>query len=153
MVSMKWMLAAAAVAAGVGGATVAVTSGAAATTDIVVYQTATCGCCAKWVDHMRANGFTVRAEDVTDLAAVKQRYGVGMALQSCHTSIVGDHVFEGHIPADAIRKFLADPPANARGLAVPGMPLGSPGMESATPQPYDILIFDRNGGTRVFEHR
>ena len=154
MRSMKWIMAGTAAAAALGYTAVAMANDPApAGPGIVVYKTATCGCCGKWVEHLRANGFTVKAEDVTDLAAVKQRYGVGLQLQSCHTAVVGDYVFEGHVPADAIEKFLAKPPANARGLAVPGMPPGSPGMESASAQPYDILVFDRTGATKVFEHR
>jgi hypothetical protein len=154
MHSRVWML------AGVIGV-VAVTGAAAsmfsrtpdASAEIVVYKDPNCGCCAKWVEHLKRNGFEVRVEDTSEMAAVKQRYGVGMALSSCHTAVVGDYVFEGHVPADAIQKFLAKPPAGARGLAVPGMPAGSPGMESANPQPYDVLQFDRQGATQVFDKR
>jgi hypothetical protein len=121
--------------------------------EIVVYKDPNCGCCAKWVEHMRKNGFEVRVEDTGSMAAVKQRFGIGMGLASCHTSVIGDYVFEGHVPADAVQKFLAKPPAGARGLAVPGMPAGSPGMESANPQAYDIILFDRQGAMKVFEKR
>jgi len=122
--------------------------GAAA--DVVVYKSSTCGCCVKWIDHLEEAGYSVRAEDVVDMVAVKRREGVPMDLSSCHTAIIGDYVFEGHIPARVITDFLEEGPDLA-GLAVPGMPIGSPGMEGWNPQPYDVIAFDREGNRGVFE--
>ena len=121
---------------------------------ITVYKTATCGCCLKWVDHLRANGFTVDAKDVTEAALVSMKRDVGVpsALESCHTAIVDGYVVEGHVPADVIREFLEEHP-KAVGLAVPGMPLGSPGMESDVKQPYNVLVFDASGASKVYRSR
>lgn len=119
---------------------------------VKVYKDPNCGCCSKWVDHMRANGFTVETMDLPDLTMVKQRYAIGQSLQSCHTAVIGDYAFEGHVPADVIRKFLEEKPSVA-GLAVPGMPSGSPGMEGATKERYDVLTFDRAGRTTVYAQR
>lgn len=116
-----------------------------------VYKSPTCGCCANWIEHMRAAGFTVEVEDTNDLAVVKADAGVPAQLQSCHTAIIGDYVFEGHVPATAIARFLEERP-DARGLAVPGMPVGSPGMEMGDRvDPYDVVTFDANGSTGVYE--
>ena len=119
---------------------------------VKVYKDPNCGCCSKWVDHMRANGFTVETMDLPDLTMVKQRYAIGQSLQSCHTAVIGDYAFEGHVPADVIKKFLEEKPSVA-GLAVPGMPSGSPGMEGATKDKYDVLTFDRAGRTTVYAQR
>ena len=94
---------------------------------IKVYKTATCGCCKAWVQHLRDNGFRVETVDMPDLSLIKQKYGVKPALQACHTAVVDGYVVEGHVPADVILKLLKDHPAVA-GVAVPGMPGGSPGM-------------------------
>ena len=112
----------------------------AAEADIVVHKDPNCGCCSGWVQHLRAAGYSVDARDTTDLASVKQQYGVPPELASCHTAIVGGYVVEGHVPAAAIRRLLAERP-DAKGLAVPGMPVGSPGMEGGTPQPYAVILF------------
>jgi hypothetical protein len=122
------------------------------TKQIVSYKTPTCGCCAKWVDHLRANGFEVASHDLPDLSGIKAKYGVPPHLQSCHTAIVEGYVVEGHIPADVIEKLLKERPAVA-GIAVPGMPMGSPGMEGPYQQKYDVLTFDRDGRTRVYASR
>ena len=119
---------------------------------IKVYKTPECGCCKAWVKHLRANGFAVETMDMPDLSLVKQKYGVKPALQSCHTAVVNGYVVEGHVPADLIIKLLKERPAIA-GLAVPGMPSGSPGMEGALKQPYDVYTFDRAGRSRVYAHR
>ena len=125
----------------------------AETPTIKVYKLSTCGCCALWVDHMRAAGFKLDVEDTDDMVAVKLDAGLPPQLQSCHTSFVGDYVFEGHIPAEVIARFLAEAP-DARGLAVPGMPIGSPGMEVGDRvDPYDVIRFDAHGGTSVYESR
>lgn len=122
----------------------------AAGTEVVVYKSPTCGCCSKWMDHLTAAGFSVTAHDVADMVAVKRREGVPMDLSSCHTALIGDYVFEGHIPVRVIRDFLEEGPELA-GLAVPGMPIGSPGMEGPNPRPYDVVAFDRAGNRGVFE--
>ena len=119
---------------------------------VTVYKTPTCGCCTKWVDHLKEHGFAVEVMDMPDLSMVKQKYMIGDALQSCHTAVVGDYAIEGHVPADLIQKLLKEKPAVA-GLAVPGMPAGSPGMESAFKEKYDVLTFDRAGRTTVYAQR
>ncbi len=120
---------------------------------ITVYKTSTCGCCSLWVDHLRARDFDVRAVDVEDIDAVKRTYGVPTGLGSCHTAVVGGYVVEGHVPADAVARMLRERPAIA-GIAVPGMPMGSPGMEvPGRNQPYEIVSFDRSGKYEVYERR
>jgi hypothetical protein len=116
---------------------------------IDVFKSPTCGCCEKWVAHLRASGLAPTATNVDDMAAVKARHHVPSALESCHTAVVGGYVIEGHVPAADIRRLLKERPAIA-GLAVPGMPSGSPGMESPNPRSYDVLAFDKQGKTRVF---
>ncbi len=119
---------------------------------IKVYKTPQCGCCKGWVKHLQANGFQVETFDMPDLSSVKQKYGVAPALQACHTAVVNGYVVEGHVPADVIMKLLKEHPAVA-GVAVPGMPMGSPGMEGALKQKYDVYTFDRAGHTKVFAHK
>jgi hypothetical protein len=119
---------------------------------LTVYKSPACGCCTKWVEHLRAAGYTVVARNVENLDPVKLRYGVPNGLESCHTAVAAGYVFEGHIPAEVIRKFLAERPAVA-GLAVPGMPAGSPGMEGPRAEPYDVLAFDKDGTTSVYAKR
>lgn len=115
-----------------------------------VYKTPTCGCCGDWVDHLRAAGFTVRVHEVDDMAPVRSRLGMPAALASCHTARIGDYVVEGHVPAADIRRLLASKIV-ALGLAVPGMPIGSPGMEMGPRlDPYEVLLVERSGRTRVF---
>ena len=106
------------------------------------------------MDHLREKGFKVDARDVTDLNAVKRKHGVPTALESCHTGLVDGYVIEGHVPADVIDQLLRERP-KVVGLAVPGMPLGSPGMESpgAKAERYDVIAFDTRGATRVFARR
>lgn len=126
---------------------------AAAKPSVTVYKSPTCGCCSKWVDHMRANGFEVKALDVEDIEAVKRTYGVPEGIGSCHTSLVGGYVIEGHVPADAVARVLRERPKIA-GIAVPGMPLGSPGMEQGPRKdPYSILSFEKTGKYSVYERR
>lgn len=119
---------------------------------IKVYKDPNCGCCKLWIDHLEQNGFKVEVMDLPDLSAVKSKYGVTQQLQACHTGIVGDYTVEGHVPADLIHRMLKEKPSIA-GLAVPGMPMGSPGMEGATKEKYDILTFDRAGRTTVYAQR
>ncbi|MCZ0935047.1 MAG: DUF411 domain-containing protein [Gemmatimonadetes bacterium] len=127
----------------------------AETPTIKVYKSPTCGCCSLWVDHMREAGFELDVLDMddADLIRVKLDAGVPLRMQTCHTALVGDYVFEGHIPADVIARFLAEKPP-ASGLAVPGMPIGSPGMEFRDRvDPYDVIRFDAAGNTSVYESR
>jgi len=119
---------------------------------IAVYKSPTCGCCAKWVEHLRAAGFIVAVHDTGDVQAVKTRHGVPAALASCHTAVAAGYVFEGHVPADLIERFLQEAPA-AAGLAVPGMPVGSPGMEGPSPRRYEVVAFDLRGRTSVYATR
>ena len=128
---------------------------AAAKPLLTVYKTPTCGCCSKWIDHMRANGFDAKVHDLLDLSEVRAKLGVPAALGSCHTAQVGRYVIEGHIPADAVHRLLKERPTTVTGLTVPGMPLGSPGMEvpGGGADPYLILTFDRKGQTTIFERR
>ncbi len=117
--------------------------------EITVYKDANCGCCKKWVQHLQANGFEVRAHDVTDLVARKTADRVPPKLYACHTAKVGGYTIEGHVPAADIQRLLRERPA-VRGLAVPGMPAGSPGMEGAYRERYDTLTFDQDGRTAVY---
>jgi hypothetical protein len=110
---------------------------------ITVHKDANCGCCNGWVKHLNGAGFQTVVRNVSDLAEVKKRLGVPDALASCHTGEVEGYVIEGHVPAEAIQRLLAEKP-KARGLAVPGMPIGSPGMEGANPETYDVVIFDES---------
>lgn len=120
--------------------------------EIVVYKDPSCGCCAKWVEHMREHGFTTSVRDVADLPRIKARYKVPRAFESCHTAVVQGYVVEGHVPADVVLKFLAEKP-KVTGLAVPGMPIGSPGMEGSPKQAYEVLTFDTAGKTTVYAKR
>ena len=121
---------------------------------VVVYKTATCGCCKAWVDHVRAHGFKVQAHDVSreQLDAIGREAGVTRELGSCHTARVAGYAVEGHVPAADIARLLRERPAVA-GLAVPGMPVGSPGMEMGDQrEPYDVVAFTKDGRHRVFTH-
>ena len=117
---------------------------------VVVTKTATCGCCRHWVDHMRKAGFTVEVHDVESVTPTARRLGVPDKLRSCHTAEAGGYAIEGHVPAADVKKLLAAKPRGVRGIAVPGMVAGSPGMESPNPQPYQTIAFDKDGNTRVF---
>lgn len=119
---------------------------------IDVYKTPTCGCCSKWVDHLREKGFEVRTGDMRDLTEFKASHGVPRQLESCHTALVAGYVLEGHVPGADVQRLVEERPAIA-GLAVPGMPIGSPGMEVAgtAAQPYDVIAFLKDGSKRVFE--
>jgi hypothetical protein len=121
---------------------------------MTVYKSNTCGCCEKWVEHMRANGFEVKAIDVDDIDKVKHERGVPDSAASCHTAVVNGYIVEGHVPADAVLKMLKEKPAIA-GIAVPGMPMGAPGMEVASGQKeaYSIVSFDKTGKTTVYQKR
>jgi len=116
---------------------------------ITVYKSPSCGCCGKWIDYLRANGFEVKVEDMDDLSEIKAASGVPRQLQTCHTAVVEGYVVEGHVPADALRSLLHDRPKVA-GIAVPGMPVGSPGMDGSPAQHYDVIAWDKTGKTTVY---
>jgi hypothetical protein len=118
-------------------------------TKIVVYKNPTCMCCAKWIDHMARNGFEPVVHDVKDVVPIKNAFDVPKDAFSCHTAVIEGYIIEGHVPATEILRLLKERPAVA-GLSVPGMPTGSPGMEGAKPQPYDVLTFDSRRPTAVF---
>lgn len=107
---------------------------------IEVFKSPSCGCCGAWAEHLEANGYQVQVRDVEDLHVIKQLAGVPDELQSCHTAMVEGYTIEGHVPADAIDRLLEERP-EVGGLAVPGMPAGSPGMPSATPERYQVMTF------------
>lgn len=110
--------------------------------EITVYKTPTCGCCTKWVEHLEQYGFEATVVSLNDLSPVKSRLGVPNGLRSCHTAETGGYVIEGHVPAADIARVLEERP-DASGLAVPGMPVGSPGMEHGERKdPYDVILFE-----------
>lgn len=121
---------------------------------VTVYKSATCGCCSKWIEHMKANGYNVTALDVDDIEVPMKTYGVPESAASCHTAVVNGYVVEGHVPADAVTRMLREKPA-IRGIAAPGMPMGSPGMEvpGYPAEKYDIVSFDKVGKTALYEKR
>jgi hypothetical protein len=110
---------------------------------IKVWKDPNCGCCTGWVEHLRSNGFVAAVTNSADMQAVKVRLGVPEELASCHTAEIAGYVIEGHVPAQAIRRLLTEKLA-ARGLAVPGMPIGSPGMEGGTPEVYEVILFGKD---------
>lgn len=119
---------------------------------VVTYKSPSCGCCEMWVKHMRDAGFAVDVKSVEDMGAVKTEAGVPVGKASCHTSKIADYFVEGHVPAEDIKRLLTEKP-DAKGLVVPGMVLGSPGMEQGgISQPYDVLLVSRDGTTTVFAH-
>jgi hypothetical protein len=115
---------------------------------VTVYKSPTCGCCGEWEKHMRASGFRLETNNVADVTPLKRKLGIPASLYSCHTATVGGYVLEGHVPADDVKRLLRER-ARVIGLAVPGMVVGSPGMEQGAPQPYSTLAFD-DRGSRVF---
>jgi hypothetical protein len=121
--------------------------------ELTVFRSPTCGCCSLWIDHMEQAGFTVRDEVTEDMTAVKQEYGLPQNLASCHTTLADGYVIEGHIPAADVQRLLTEKPDIA-GIAVPGMPIGSPGMESGNyVEPYTVFSFTDTGETAAFaEH-
>jgi hypothetical protein len=118
--------------------------------EITVYRSPSCGCCGVWIEHMKKHGFQITDIKTEDMEAIKQKYNVPKELTSCHTAVIDGYVMEGHIPADDIKRFLVGKP-QFQGLAVAGMPIGSPGMESAKiKQPFTVFAFDHQGKTTVF---
>lgn len=117
---------------------------------LTVYKSASCGCCAKWVEHVEKHGFTVKVVNVDDVMAVKANAGIPDKLASCHTSMVGGYVVEGHVPAADIKKLLAQKP-KAKGIAVAGMPMGAPGMEHGDHrEPFETVLIKTDGSTASF---
>ncbi|WP_294636248.1 DUF411 domain-containing protein [uncultured Aquabacterium sp.] len=118
--------------------------------EVEVFKNPSCGCCGAWVDHMKAAGFSVKVVEVPDTGPVRQRLGMPERFGSCHTATVGGYTLEGHVPADEVKRLLKTRP-RAVGLAVPGMPIGSPGMEMGPRlDPYKVLLVDRTGQATVF---
>ena len=120
--------------------------------EIPVYTSPPCVCCERWLQHVRRAGFRVTEQNVPNVSVVKAEHGVPDTLASCHTSVTGRYVIEGHVPADLVARLLHEQPPVA-GLAVPGMPAGSPGMEGGRRQRYDVLSFSRGGHTAVYAAR
>jgi hypothetical protein len=126
---------------------------APARTKMTVYKSPTCGCCAKWVEHMKKAGFDLAVTDTDNVSLIKAEHKVPSNLAACHTAIVNGYVVEGHVPEDVIRKMLAEKP-KISGIAVAGMPMGAPGMETeGVPQSYDVMAFDAAGGSHVYAKR
>ena len=117
--------------------------------EIMVYKSPTCGCCKKWVDHLRKEGFNVKTKDYRDMKPIKQTIGVKGKYQSCHTAKVGKYFIEGHVSASDIKKLLKEKP-DIKGLAVPGMPMGSPGMEGHRKDKYNVIAIDKNDNATVY---
>ncbi|MFV1982667.1 MAG: DUF411 domain-containing protein [Thiohalomonadales bacterium] len=123
---------------------------AAPLAEITVYKSPTCGCCTKWISHLEKNGFKVNAFNVKDVSVYKVKNKVTPELASCHTATVNGYTIEGHVPAQDIVRLLKEKP-NVKGLAVPGMPMGSPGMEMGSKKdPYDVVSFDEKGNKKIF---
>ena len=116
---------------------------------ITVYKTASCGCCGKWIEHLEAGGFAVEAIDVQNVGQIKKKHGVPAELSSCHTALVDGYVIEGHVPAEDVARLLEERP-KISGLAVPEMPIGSPGMEGPNPEPYEVIAFTRQGSSYTY---
>lgn len=145
--SVRPLLLSVALAASVAGTLLSGPACAAA--EITVYKSPWCGCCSNWADHLRANGHIVTTKNIENLDTIKKQLGVPEGLQSCHTAMVDGYVIEGHVPAKDIDRLLAERP-KARGLAVPGMPVGSPGMEGGAPERFDVMLFETDGSTSVY---
>jgi hypothetical protein len=124
---------------------------ASAAPTAIVYKTSSCGCCKMWVEHLKANGFTVETKDVSsdEVRAVSKAAGLKDDDSSCHTAKIGGYIVEGHVPASDIQRMLKEKPAIA-GIAAPGMPQGSPGMEQGSKEPYDVVAFTKDGKTKLY---
>ena len=121
---------------------------------ITIYKSPNCGCCQSWAEHLAANGFDTRIVETDNLNEIKQQYDVPRDMASCHTALIGDLVIEGHVPANDILAYLEDPQFNTAGLSVPGMPHGTPGMETGRKDDYQVIAFNANGQQQVFrEHK
>ncbi|WP_428772203.1 DUF411 domain-containing protein [Vibrio sp.] len=128
-------------------------AGNALAADVINHKSPYCGCCSEWTKHMENAGFTVREELHKNMNPVKEKFGITPSLASCHTAVIDGYVFEGHVPAEDIKAFLANPPKNARGLAAPGMPMGSPGMDyDDKKDSYSVYAFNDRGQTFEYRH-
>ena len=127
-------------------------SGARASVQLDLYKSPSCGCCGSWMEHAQKYGFSSAVHDSDDLSGIKQSLGIAPRYRSCHTAVSADgYLFEGHVPAKLVRQFLENPPPDALGLAVPGMPLGSPGMEMGDRfTPYPVLLLKKGGGQELY---
>ncbi len=121
--------------------------------DVVVYKSSACSCCGRWVEHLQDNGLVVSVQNVRNTQLAQSQLGVPEELRACHTAVVGRYWVEGHVPADVIRRVIGEKPDDIRGIAVPGMPMGSPGMEGAKPVEYEVLAYETAGTTRVYATR
>ncbi len=121
--------------------------------EIIVYKTPACGCCANWVEHLRNNGLDAKVVNRSSTGPVHKRLGVPRELGSCHTAKVGDYWVEGHVPADLVQRLITDQPDDISGIAVPGMPMGSPGMEGPNPVEYEVIAYGTDGSTSVYAVR
>ena len=119
---------------------------------MTVYKSPTCGCCKEWIKHVEANGFACTVIEREDLAPIKRQLGVPRNMESCHTAVIGKYLIEGHVPADLVKDVLAKRP-DILGLAVPGMVVGTPGMETGPAQPYKVMAFTKDGSSRVYASR
>ena len=117
--------------------------------EIMVYKSPTCGCCKKWIKHLETEGFNVTTKDMRDMKPIKRQLGVQPQFQSCHTAKVGKYFIEGHVSASDIKKLLKEKP-DIKGLSVPGMPMGSPGMEGHRKDKYDVIAMDKNNKATVY---
>ena len=143
---------------GVAAVTLVLTTGAAPVSPvdaapkkptITVYKDPGCGCCKSWIEHLIKHGYRVEAKDTPQMTEIKHSLGVPDGITACHTAVVNGYLIEGHVPADDIARLLKTKPKVA-GLAVPGMPMGSPGMEGPRKQHYQVLSFDKTGKTKIF---
>jgi hypothetical protein len=132
-----------------GAARVSPAGADASTPTITVYKDPGCGCCKSWIEHIVKHGYRVDAKDTPDMIEVKRALGIPDGLSACHTAVVNGYLIEGHVPAADIARLLKEKPKIA-GLAVPGMPMGSPGMEGPRTQHYQVLSFDKTGKTKIF---
>jgi len=117
--------------------------------DIMVYKSPTCGCCKKWVNYLKKEGFSVKDKDVRNMGKIKNQFGVQRQFQSCHTAKIGKYFIEGHVSASDIKRLMKEKP-DIKGLSAPGMPMGSPGMEGHRKDKYDIIAIDKNNNATVF---
>ncbi|MDC5704589.1 DUF411 domain-containing protein [Vibrio europaeus] len=134
-------------------ATLALLSGQALAADVINHKSPYCGCCTEWTKHMQDAGFDVNEKLHENMNPIKQKLGITPELASCHTAEINGYVFEGHIPAEDIKAFLENPPRNAKGLTVPGMPMGSPGMEYGNEKDeYSVYAFNEKGQVFTYRH-
>lgn len=121
--------------------------------EVVVYKTPNCGCCHEWMAHLRENGFKVAENNVATTLPIRTDLNIPAAMTSCHTAMAGGYWFEGHVPADLVRRVLTEKPDDINGVAAPGMPVGSPGMEGPNPVTYDLVAHHKDGTTSIYATR